>query len=236
MSKCNICGKWAGAHATLPGQPRDHLCHGHPVEASARALAAILAEWKIRKLNGCVTVLSPVIGGARTGIVITAEDQELAKYLLYRLAEDMLAAAPTPPTAPAPCIACGSVDGHAPKCARERWMPTAPAQDAQGVAPLLSRAIELHEKAGMPWVDAEELALSEAGIDDAILDELIGEAGYSGLESMLTTVDELRRFTRSILVHQPLAALRASSPADTRDVIGAAMGKLTNEQIRNILD
>ena len=24
--KCNTCGKWAGAHATLPGQPTDHLC------------------------------------------------------------------------------------------------------------------------------------------------------------------------------------------------------------------
>jgi hypothetical protein len=24
--KCNKCGKWAGAHATLPGQPTDHLC------------------------------------------------------------------------------------------------------------------------------------------------------------------------------------------------------------------
>ena len=24
--KCNRCGKWAGAHATLPGQPTDHLC------------------------------------------------------------------------------------------------------------------------------------------------------------------------------------------------------------------
>ena len=23
---CNRCGKWAGAHATLPGQSRDHLC------------------------------------------------------------------------------------------------------------------------------------------------------------------------------------------------------------------
>lgn len=23
---CSRCGKWAGAHATLPGQPRDHLC------------------------------------------------------------------------------------------------------------------------------------------------------------------------------------------------------------------
>jgi hypothetical protein len=24
---CQQCGKWAGAHATLPGQSRDHLCH-----------------------------------------------------------------------------------------------------------------------------------------------------------------------------------------------------------------
>jgi uncharacterized membrane protein YccC len=26
MSVCEKCGKWAGAHATLPGQPRAHLC------------------------------------------------------------------------------------------------------------------------------------------------------------------------------------------------------------------
>lgn len=24
--KCNRCGKWAGAHAYLPGQPKDDLC------------------------------------------------------------------------------------------------------------------------------------------------------------------------------------------------------------------
>lgn len=23
---CNKCGKWAGAHATLPGQSKEHLC------------------------------------------------------------------------------------------------------------------------------------------------------------------------------------------------------------------
>ena len=27
---CNQCGKWAGANATLPGQPRDHLCMCQP--------------------------------------------------------------------------------------------------------------------------------------------------------------------------------------------------------------
>ena len=98
--------------------------------------------------------------------------------------------------------------------ASARALAAIPAQPNVDVSDLLKRAVDLHEKAGMPWVDAEELALSEAGIDDAILDELIGEAGYSGLESMLTTGDELRRFTRSVLVHQPLAALRASSPAE----------------------
>ncbi len=28
--KCNRCGKWAGAHAILPGQPTDHLCLCRP--------------------------------------------------------------------------------------------------------------------------------------------------------------------------------------------------------------
>ena len=27
---CQRCGKWAGAHATLSGQPRDHLCMCQP--------------------------------------------------------------------------------------------------------------------------------------------------------------------------------------------------------------
>ena len=27
---CERCGKWAGAHATLPGQPKDHLCMCQP--------------------------------------------------------------------------------------------------------------------------------------------------------------------------------------------------------------
>lgn len=68
------------------------------------------------------------------------------------------------------------------------------------------RAASLHSKTGMSWDEAEQLALSEAGIDDEAIDELIGECGYSGLESLLTTPDELRRFTRSVLVHQPLAS------------------------------
>ena len=30
---CQRCGKWAGAHATLPGQPTDHLCRCQPTAA-----------------------------------------------------------------------------------------------------------------------------------------------------------------------------------------------------------
>jgi len=115
--------------------------------------------------------------------------------------------------------------------------PTAPAQASEGAAPLLSRAIELHEKAGMPWVDAEELALNEAGIDDAVLDELIGNCAYSGLSSILAGEDELRQFTRSVLVHQPFAALRASSPADTRepltDEMRSTITKMWRKENRN---
>ena len=77
---------------------------------------------------------------------------------------------------------------------------------AQGVpSGVQARAIDLHEKAGMPWPDAEQLALSEIGADDAAVDELIGESG--GLDQILLKPDELRQFTRSILVHgSPLLA------------------------------
>lgn len=37
MSACKICGKWNGAHATLPGQSTDHLCHGHALPTTANS-------------------------------------------------------------------------------------------------------------------------------------------------------------------------------------------------------
>ncbi len=83
---------------------------------------------------------------------------------------------------------------------------------------ILARALELHEKASMPWAAAEELALSEAGIDDAAIDELIGEAGYAGLDSLLTDPDSLRQFARSLLVHQPLAS-RAYGDKRAREAV-----------------
>ena len=49
--KCERCGKWAGAHATLPGQPTDHLCRcpfgsvgfGSPQAELARLQAEVVA-------------------------------------------------------------------------------------------------------------------------------------------------------------------------------------------------
>lgn len=76
-----------------------------------------------------------------------------------------------------------------------------------------NRAVELHEKADMPWPDAEELALKEVGIDAAAIDELIGECASSGLDALLTTPDDLRAFARALLVHQPHAAMSTTKEA-----------------------
>ena len=65
----------------------------------------------------------------------------------------------------------------------------------------LQRAIDLHEKAFMPWGQAEKLALDEAGIGDAEIDELIGNASHNVVISLLDD-EEVREFVRSILVHQ----------------------------------
>lgn len=69
---------------------------------------------------------------------------------------------------------------------------------------LLKRATELHEKGFMPWVAAEELALSEIGIEEAAIDELIGECTQRAFDDdfFLTGVDEVRAFMRAALVHQ----------------------------------
>lgn len=62
---------------------------------------------------------------------------------------------------------------------------------------LQNRAIELVEKAGMPWQQAEELALSECGIGAAEIAELQGEC----TESDILTGDEIPALIRSVLVH-----------------------------------
>lgn len=59
------------------------------------------------------------------------------------------------------------------------------------------RATDLVEKAGMPWHEAEELALSEYGVDAAAIDELQGEC----CRSDILTGDDIPALIRSVLVH-----------------------------------
>lgn len=91
---------------------------------------------------------------------------------------------------------------------------------------LLSRATDLHEKAQMPWSEAEALALSEAGITLSTIDELIGNSAYRGVDSLLTTPDDIRKFTCALLVHScnidslyttPQAAAQPSQAAELSD-------------------
>lgn len=74
---------------------------------------------------------------------------------------------------------------------------------------LQQRAIELHEKTDMPWEQADELALSEAGIDGNAIRELVSEAGvmvtgFTGVAIM--SAEEVFAFARHCLVHAPVAA------------------------------
>lgn len=74
------------------------------------------------------------------------------------------------------------------------------AAPGQSCPTLLERAKMLNEKTSMPWRDAEELALRESGVEEEDIDQLIGECGAMGLDSVIATPDDLRDFTRSLLV------------------------------------
>lgn len=97
--------------------------------------------------------------------------------------------------------------------AKEGASPVEPRQT------LLNRATDLHEKAQMPWSEAEKLALDEAGITFSSVEELIGNCARSGVDSLLTTPNDIREFTRAILVHScGLAAHRPAQQSQARDL------------------
>lgn len=93
-------------------------------------------------------------------------------------------------------------------------------QREQGQAPgntLLSRVEELYNKAFMPWREAEHLALSESGIGNSKIDELIGECASSPVVTILDD-EEVREFVRSILVHSgPLYTTPPTPPTGVPD-------------------
>jgi len=88
-------------------------------------------------------------------------------------------------------------------------------EDRKPDTALLDRAEALHLNTGMPWREAEKLALSEVGVDDAAIVELVGECLTLGTEALLTG-DEICDFARAVLVHG--SALAVSLPA--RDQAG----------------
>lgn len=89
--------------------------------------------------------------------------------------------------------------------------------DGSDAMNLQQRAIDLHEKAGMPWTQADALALSEAGITDADIDEMIGEHSDTVLVGFVPR-DDVRAFVRGILVHNAHRVARgepeAAAPAE----------------------
>ena len=91
------------------------------------------------------------------------------------------------------------------------------------VTKLLDRAEALHLNTGMHWRDAERLALSEIGVDDAAIVELVGECTTLGTESLLTG-EEILEFARAVLVHGSglTVALPPGEQADMRGLLRAA--------------
>lgn len=88
---------------------------------------------------------------------------------------------------------------------------------------LLYRAEALHLNTGMHWREAERLALSELGIDDAAITELVGECTALGTESLLTG-DEICDFARAVLVHGSAlqVAMAPGDQADMRQLLSMA--------------
>lgn len=75
---CHCCGKWRGAHATLPGQPTDHLCKCAPAPAAKpQPVNAQMRE----ALKRALRVLEEVKGGNATdeeGAITDALDEARA--------------------------------------------------------------------------------------------------------------------------------------------------------------
>jgi hypothetical protein len=89
-------------------------------------------------------------------------------------------------------------------------------------SPLEKRVIDLHDKASMPWAQAYELALEEAGFDEDSLRELIGECGDMG--DFISGRESIEEFARAVLVWGPAYLPRSAlaTPAARGDAEDAA--------------
>jgi hypothetical protein len=72
---------------------------------------------------------------------------------------------------------------------------------------LAQRATDLNKKAFMPWGEADELALSEAGLSEEDLTAVVEDYHYANEDSVfLMNMHDLYEFSRHLLVWSPLEA------------------------------
>ena len=96
--------------------------------------------------------------------------------------------------------------------------------------PIQHRATELVEKSGMPWHEAENLALSEFGITDADVEELMGEC----CNTTILTGEDISALIRSVLVHGSALLARNSEEAMTSSAYIDGLERRTHEMKKKI--
>lgn len=96
--------------------------------------------------------------------------------------------------------------------------------------PIQHRATELVGKGGMPWHEAENLALSEFGITDADVEELMGEC----CNTTILTGEDISALIRSVLVHGSALLARNSEDAMTSSAYIDGLERRTHEMKRKI--
>lgn len=73
------------------------------------------------------------------------------------------------------------------------------------ISKLAQRATDLHEKADMPWDDADELALSEHGLSEDALCDVIADFGLIDHDGVrLMSDQDIKNLARHVLVWSPL--------------------------------
>lgn len=96
--------------------------------------------------------------------------------------------------------------------------------------PIQHRATELVEKSGMPWHEAESLALTEFGITDADVEELKGNC----CNTTILTGEDILALIRSVLVHGSALLARNSEDAMTSSAYIDGLESRTHEMKKKI--
>lgn len=73
--KCERCGRWARAHATLPGQPVDHLCMCERTRSCGTCRLA--DSWGIPLDKTCQYTCQPAVSGGSRYVPMNGPNVEL---------------------------------------------------------------------------------------------------------------------------------------------------------------